>query len=127
MRLVPGGLAEYRRLHDSIWPEMLDEMQKHGIRQISVFESDPVLFLYAEVTDDEAFDRLFTSEVYLGWAALMAPLMEMAEGGVVATQELPIVFSFVAPADEERQSSRDAIVSHRLRPERPPGDAGPGS
>ncbi len=99
MRLLPGGLAEYRRLHETIWPEMLDEMRKHGIRQVSVFESDPVLFLYAEVTDDEAFDRMFTSEVYLRWAALMAPLMEISEGGVVATQEMPLVFNFDAAAD----------------------------
>ena len=101
MRLLPGGLTEYRRLHDSIWPEMLEEMQKHGIRQISVFESDPVLFLYAEVSDDEAFVRLFSSEVYLRWAALMAPLMEIADGGVVANQELPIVFNFDAVADHD--------------------------
>ncbi len=49
MRLKPGGLAEYRRHHDAIWPELVAEIERQGIGQITIFENDPVLFLYSEI------------------------------------------------------------------------------
>ena len=41
MRLKPGGLAEYRRHHDQIWPELVAEIERQGIGQITIFEADP--------------------------------------------------------------------------------------
>ena len=41
MRLQPGGLAEYRRNHDAIWAELVAEIERQGIAQITIFESDP--------------------------------------------------------------------------------------
>ena len=58
MRLKSGGLEEYRRHHASIWAELVAEIEKQGIAQISIFENDPHLFLYSEITDEEAWDRL---------------------------------------------------------------------
>ena len=29
MRLQPGGLAEYKRNHDAIWQELVDEIEAH--------------------------------------------------------------------------------------------------
>ena len=51
MRLKPGGLEEYRRRHDAIWPELVAEIEKQGIAQITIFENDPDLFFYSEITD----------------------------------------------------------------------------
>ena len=53
MRLKPGGLAEYRRLHDAIWPELVKELEASGIRNMTIFEHDPVLFLYSEIPDED--------------------------------------------------------------------------
>src|SRR5947208_542244 len=39
MRLKPGGLAEYRRHHDEIWPELVGEIERAGIAQITIFEA----------------------------------------------------------------------------------------
>ena len=39
MRLKPGGLAEYRGHHDKIWPELVDEIERQGIAQITIFET----------------------------------------------------------------------------------------
>ncbi len=47
MRLKPGGLAEYKRHHDAIWPELVAEIEQQGIAQITIFENDPLLFLYS--------------------------------------------------------------------------------
>ena len=55
MRLKPGGLAEYKRHHDGIWQELVDEIERQGIAQITIFERDPVLFLYSEIRDEAAY------------------------------------------------------------------------
>ena len=48
MRLKPGGLADYTRWHDTIWPELVKELEVSGIYNMTIFENDPVLFLYSQ-------------------------------------------------------------------------------
>ena len=92
MRLKPGGLAQYKAHHDEIWQELVDEIQAQGIAQITIFESDPVLFLYSEIKDEEAWDRLWHSAVHDRWAELMNPLMEFNDEGIVDSSEVREVF-----------------------------------
>ena len=53
---------------------------------------DPVLVLYSVITDVEAWDRLWHSEVHDRWAVLMSPLMEFNSDGIVNSTELREVF-----------------------------------
>jgi len=99
MKLKPGGLAQYKAHHDAIWQELVDEIQTQGIAQITIFESDPVLFLYSEITDEEAWDRLWHSEVHDRWAELMNPLMEFNAEGIVDSSEVREVFHLQKDAD----------------------------
>jgi L-rhamnose mutarotase len=92
MRLKPGGLAEYRRLHDSIPQELVDEIERSGIARITIFEAEPVLFLYSEIHDEDAWDKLWHSEVHDRWGELMNPLMEFRADGIVDSSELREVF-----------------------------------
>jgi L-rhamnose mutarotase len=92
MRLKPGGLEQYRAQHDQIWQELVDEIQAQGIAQITIFEADPVLFLYSEIHDEEAWDRLWHSEVHDRWAEIMNPLMEFNDEGIVDSSEVQEVF-----------------------------------
>jgi len=92
MRLKPGALAEYRRHHDNIWAELVAEIEKSGIASMTIFESDPQLFLYSEITDPAAWDRLWHSEVHDRWAELMNPLMEFRPDGIVDSSEVREVF-----------------------------------
>jgi L-rhamnose mutarotase len=92
MRLKPGGLAEYKRHHDSIWSELVAQIEKDGIAQITIFEKDPVLFLYSEITDEEAWDRLWHSEIHDRWGEIMNPLMEFNEDGIVDSSVVNEVF-----------------------------------
>lgn len=92
MRLKPGGLAEYRRNHDEIWSELVAEIERQGIAQITTFENDPVLFLYSEINDEEAWDRLWHSDVHDRWSEVMNPLMEYGDDGIVDSSELRPVF-----------------------------------
>ena len=42
-----------------------------------------MLFLYSEIRDEEAWDRLWHSEVHDRWGELMDPLMEFGPDGIV--------------------------------------------
>lgn len=100
MRLQPGGLAEYRRNHNAIWPELVAEIEKQGIAQITIFEDDPVLFLFSEITDEAAWDRLWASEVHDRWAEVMNPLMEFRADGIVDSTEVREIFHLQTGAGE---------------------------
>ena len=92
MRLKPGGLAEYRRLHDAIWPELVKELEASGIHNMTIFENDPVLFMYSEVSDADAWDRLWHTETHDRWSELMNPLMAFRDDGIVDSTPLREVF-----------------------------------
>lgn len=102
MRLTPGGLAEYRRLHDTLWPDLVRELEAAGIRSMTIFEDDPMLFLYSEVEDEGSWERLWASATHERWGALMAPLMALRNGGSPGSTTLREVFhlepaTWVAP------------------------------
>lgn len=101
MKLKPGGLAEYKRHHDQIWPELVAEIEKQGIAQITIFERDPVLFLYSEIADPEAWDRLWHSEIHDKWAEYMAPLMEFNSDGIVDSSEVKEIFNLRTNASKK--------------------------
>jgi L-rhamnose mutarotase len=92
MRLKEGGLAEYKRQHDQIWPELVAEIEKSGIAQITIFENDPMLVLYSEVYDDEAWAKLWSSEVHDRWGAIMNPLMHFNAEGIVDSTAVREIF-----------------------------------
>lgn len=92
MRLKPGALSEYRRHHDAIWAELVTEIERNGIAQITIFENDPQLFLYSEIQDEGAWDRLWHSEVHDRWGEIMNPLMEFGPDGIVDSTEVREVF-----------------------------------
>jgi L-rhamnose mutarotase len=71
---------------------MIAELEKSGIADMTIFENDPVLVLYSEITDVDAWDRLWHSEVHDRWAVLMNPLMEFNSDGIVNSTELREVF-----------------------------------
>ena len=103
MRLKPGGLAEYRGHHDKIWQELVAEIERQGIAQITIFEADPVLFLYSEIRDEEAWDRLWHTEIHDKWGEIMNPLMEFNDDGIVDSSELREVFH-LGPTRADRRA-----------------------
>lgn len=101
MRLKPGGLAEYKKHHDEIWPELVAEIEKSGIAQITIFEADPVLFLYSEIYDEQAWDKLWHSTIHDKWSELMNPLMQFRDDGIVDSRTVNEVFHLETQASQE--------------------------
>jgi L-rhamnose mutarotase len=95
MQLKPGAAEEYIQHHDGIptvWPQLVEEIRASGIARITTFRNGLNLFLYSEIADVEAWDRLWNSEVHRRWAELMQPLMHMDEHGIVQAGELQEIF-----------------------------------
>ncbi|MCA9089330.1 MAG: L-rhamnose mutarotase [Planctomycetaceae bacterium] len=95
MRLKPGALEEYREHHDTLperWPQLLSEIRDSGIAQITTFQNGLDLFLYSEIHDEQAWDKLWHSDVHRRWAELMQPLMHLDENGIVQAGELTEIF-----------------------------------
>lgn len=95
MKLKPGSVDEYIEHHATIrqrWPQLVEAINKSGIAQITTFRNGLNLFLYSEIEDEGAWDRLWHGEVHQKWAELMQPLMHMDENGIVEAGELEEIF-----------------------------------
>lgn len=93
MRLQPGKLGEYKRFHDNVWPELVTEIEKSGIASMTIFENDPVLFLYSEIVDESAWDKLWGTKIHDKWSQeAMNPLMFFRDDGIVDSSTLREIF-----------------------------------
>ena len=50
MQLYPGQVAEYRRRHDAIWPDLVDALVAAGIRDYRIFCDEDSGALFAKTT-----------------------------------------------------------------------------
>ena len=100
MRLKPGAMKEYRHHHDNVWPELVKEIEKCGIASITTFEADPILFLYSEIYDEDAWNKLWTSEIHRKWGKVMEPLMNFKDG-IVDAGELHEIFRLTTDAGKK--------------------------
>ena len=95
MKLKPGTAKEYIRHHDSIpqeWTQLVEEIRRCGIAQITTFQNGLDLFLYSQIDDEDAWSKLWNSEIHRKWAELMEPLMHLDENGIVQAGELTEIF-----------------------------------
>jgi L-rhamnose mutarotase len=94
MKLKPGAYAEYKDLHDRIWPELAEEIERCGVVSMSIFEAGPeLLFLYSEVRDAETWDRLRASEVHQRWGRALRHLFVLNAAGEPDLGELNEMFT----------------------------------
>ena len=92
LRLKPGSFAKYKHYHDNIWPELVREIEKSGIAQITAFADDLQLFLYSEIYDQKGWDKLWSSKIHDEWAECMKPLMQFRADGKVDAGPLREIF-----------------------------------
>ncbi len=102
MRLKPGALEEYRRHHDSVWPELVAEIERSGIASITTFRRGDDLFLFSEIRDPGAWDRLWRSPIHLRWAEVMEPLMNLKPDMTVDFGQLEEIFHLETRAGDDQ-------------------------
>jgi L-rhamnose mutarotase len=117
MRLKPDSLAEYKQHHDNVWPDLVDEIERSGIAQITTFQRGLDLFLFSQINDADSWDRLWTSPVHRRWAELMEPLMHLTDDGIVDAGELTEIFHLQTPAPSKAAGSKPA--SSKSAPSKP--------
>jgi L-rhamnose mutarotase len=101
MRLKPDSLADYKRHHDNIWPELAAEIERAGIASITTFQRGLELFLVSEIADEAAWDRLWNSDVHKRWAVVMEPLLHLRDDGIVDAAVLTEVFHITTNGDDD--------------------------
>ena len=75
MRLKPGNEAIYKLKHDEIWPEMLENMKRDGVRTFSIYLHGLDLFAYME-RDTAPDPAAKPTDLTWRWWEMMAPYME---------------------------------------------------
>ena len=106
LRLKPGSYTRYKLCHDNIWPELVREIEKCGIAQIITSENNLQLFLYSEIYDKKAWDKLWGSKIHDKWAALMEPLMQFRPDGKVDAGPLREIFHLATSDGKPRSRSK---------------------
>ena len=78
MHLKPGAVAEYKRRHDEIWPELAVELKAAGVSDYSIFLDEETLTLFAVQTLAAQYSAadLPNSPIVRKWWKYMEPLME---------------------------------------------------
>ena len=94
MKLKPGVLAEYKRRHDEIWPELAKELRDAGISDYSIFLDEETLTLFAvqKLSETNTAAGLPQTAVVKKWWSYMAPLMAVNPDNSPVCTELPEIF-----------------------------------
>ncbi|HEY1717959.1 MAG TPA: L-rhamnose mutarotase [Verrucomicrobiae bacterium] len=79
MKLKPGNVAEYKKRHDEIWPELSRELRAAGISDYSIFLDEETLTLFAvqKLADKNSAADLPDSPIVRKWWDFMASLMDV--------------------------------------------------
>ena len=78
MRLKPGVVAEYKKRHDELWPELAAELKAAGVSDYSIFldEETRTLFAVQKLDEKNSAAELPNLPIVRKWWDYMAPLME---------------------------------------------------
>jgi len=78
MKLKPGFVAEYKKRHDEIWPELSQVLAKAGVSDYSIFLDEQTLTLFAvqKLSDGNTAAQLPHDPVVRKWWSYMADIME---------------------------------------------------
>ncbi len=94
MKLKPGVVAEYKKRHDEIWPELSAAIRAAGISDYSIYLDEGTLTLFAvqKQTDNNTAADLPNHPIVKKWWAHMAPLMDVNSDNSPKCGELKEVF-----------------------------------
>jgi len=80
----PAKIAEYKRYHEKIWPEIRDSLFSAGVTQMEIYLLGTRMFMIMDVTEDFSFEKKAQMDSanpkVLEWEALMANFQAVPEG-----------------------------------------------
>jgi L-rhamnose mutarotase len=94
MHLNPGKLAEYKKRHDEIWPELVTLLKDAGVSDYSIYldEDTNILFGVLWRTEPHKMAALPEHEIMKRWWAHMADIMQTYPNNEPVAKPLLSVF-----------------------------------
>ncbi len=94
MKLKTGYAEEYKRRHDEIWPELVQELSKAGVYDYSIYfdEKTNMLFAVQKLTNSNTADQLPQTDIMRKWWNYMSDIMEVNPDKSPVVKELREVF-----------------------------------
>jgi L-rhamnose mutarotase len=94
MKVHPGKVAEYKKRHDEIWPELAEALRKAGASDYSIWHDPETDYLFATLvrSDDHTMADLPKTDVNRRWWAFMEDIMDYNDDGTPTVVELNRVF-----------------------------------
>jgi L-rhamnose mutarotase len=83
LKVKEEKLEEYKKHHETVWPEMLDALRRTGWHNYSIFaREDGLLFGYFEAAESFAasLEGMLKEEINARWQDFMAPYFENLSG-----------------------------------------------
>jgi L-rhamnose mutarotase len=80
----PAKIAEYKRYHEKIWPEIRDSLFDAGVTNMEIYLKDTRMFMIMDVADDFSFEKKAAMDAgnpkVLEWEAVMANFQAVPPG-----------------------------------------------
>lgn len=96
LTIRPGQIAEYRRRHDEIWPEMVAALRASGIVHYDIFLHEPSHRVFGHMLRTRLPDPAAAIDpVLLRWRLFMADVLEM-DGDLPRRETIEPVFHLTA-------------------------------
>lgn len=94
MFLNPGCVAEYKKRHDQIWPELVALLKSAGVSDYSIYldEEHHTLFAVLRRKSSHSMHSLPQHPVMQRWWAYMGDLMRANPDGSPVAEPLPCMF-----------------------------------
>lgn len=94
MQLKGDVVAEYKKRHDEIWPELVALLENAGVRDYAIYLDRRTNTLYAsqKLTEHNTSGELAETELMQKWWAHMADLMETNPDGSPVVYPLDEMF-----------------------------------
>ena len=81
LKIKNGMYEEYKRRHDDIWRELIDEFKSAGRSNFSLWHSDNIVIGYYEAEDlMKCSEMLCQSETVMRWNTYMNDVIESENG-----------------------------------------------
>ncbi|MCP4178158.1 MAG: L-rhamnose mutarotase [bacterium] len=77
MQVNPDRHEEYEKRHNPIWNDLYGVLKSHGVSNYSIFLNKQTnqLFGYAEVEDEDKWEKIASTEVCKKWWTYMSDVM----------------------------------------------------
>jgi len=80
----PKKIAEYKRYHEKIWPEIRDSLFAAGVTEMEIYLLGTRMFMIMDVGDDFSFEKKAAMDSanpkVLEWEALMGNFQAVPKG-----------------------------------------------